>query len=72
MMKLRDLFSDDTAIDARVGELAVEGVALDSRAVNPGDVFFALAGIKTDGSRFIDQAIAAGAVATRRRPRAAG
>jgi UDP-N-acetylmuramoyl-L-alanyl-D-glutamate--2,6-diaminopimelate ligase len=63
MMKLRDLFSDETVIEPRTGELAVTGLAVDSRAVKPGDVFFALAGGKTDGSRFIDQAIAAGAVA---------
>ena len=30
------------------------GLAVDSRAVKPGDVFFALAGSKTDGARFID------------------
>ena len=63
MMKLRDLFSDDTVIDARGGRACGKGLAVDSRAVKPGDVFFALAGAKTDGSRFIDQALAAGAVA---------
>ena len=41
----------------------VTGLAVDSRAVKPGDLFFALAGTKTDGARFIDAAIAAGAVA---------
>jgi UDP-N-acetylmuramoyl-L-alanyl-D-glutamate--2,6-diaminopimelate ligase len=41
----------------------VRGLAVDSRAVKPGDLFFALAGSKTDGSRFIDAAIAAGASA---------
>ena len=39
------------------------GLAVDSRAVKPGDLFFALAGSKTDGARFVDAAIAAGAVA---------
>jgi UDP-N-acetylmuramoyl-L-alanyl-D-glutamate--2,6-diaminopimelate ligase len=63
MMKLRNLFSDDTVIDAHAGELAIKGLAVDSRVVKPGDVFFALAGAKTDGSRFIEQALAAGAVA---------
>jgi UDP-N-acetylmuramoyl-L-alanyl-D-glutamate--2,6-diaminopimelate ligase len=62
-MRLRDLFSDDAVVGLRAGEIAVAGLAVDSRAVKPGDVFFALAGAKTDGARFIDQAIASGAVA---------
>ena len=62
-MKLRDLFSDDAAIEPRAGAVEVRGLAVDSRAVKPGDLFFALAGSKTDGSRFIDAAIAAGASA---------
>jgi UDP-N-acetylmuramoyl-L-alanyl-D-glutamate--2,6-diaminopimelate ligase len=62
-MKLRDLLSADVVVDARQADILVGGVAADSRAVKPGDVFFALAGTRTDGARFIDQAIAAGAVA---------
>jgi UDP-N-acetylmuramyl pentapeptide synthase len=62
-MRLRDLFSDDAVMDAPAGEVAVAGLAVDSRAVKPGDLFFALAGAKTDGARFIGQAIASGAVA---------
>jgi UDP-N-acetylmuramoyl-L-alanyl-D-glutamate--2,6-diaminopimelate ligase len=62
-MKLRELFSDDAAIDAPAGDVVITGLAVDSRAVKPGDLFFALAGAKTDGSRFVTQAIAAGAVA---------
>ena len=62
-MRLRDLFSDDAVMEAQAGEVAVSGLAVDSRAVKPGDLFFALAGAKTDGARFIDQAIASGAVA---------
>jgi UDP-N-acetylmuramoyl-L-alanyl-D-glutamate--2,6-diaminopimelate ligase len=62
-MKLGELFSADAVVDAQHADVAVTGVAMDSRAVKPGDVFFALAGVKTDGARFIDQAIASGAVA---------
>jgi len=62
-MKLRDLFGDDATIDPRAAAVEVKGLALDSRVVKPGDLFFALAGTRTDGARFIDAAIAAGAVA---------
>jgi UDP-N-acetylmuramoyl-L-alanyl-D-glutamate--2,6-diaminopimelate ligase len=62
-MKLRDLFSDDVTIEPQAAGTSVTGIAVDSRAVKPGDLFFALAGSKTDGARFIDAAIAAGAVA---------
>jgi UDP-N-acetylmuramoyl-L-alanyl-D-glutamate--2,6-diaminopimelate ligase len=62
-MKLRDLFSDDATIEPQAEQAVVTGLAMDSRAVKPGDLFFALAGSKTDGARFIDAAIASGAVA---------
>jgi UDP-N-acetylmuramoyl-L-alanyl-D-glutamate--2,6-diaminopimelate ligase len=62
-MKLRDLFSDDAAIEPQAEAVDVKGLAVDSRAVKPGDLFFAIAGSKTDGSRFVDSAIQAGAVA---------
>ena len=62
-MRLRDLFSDDAAIEPQAEAIAVKGLAVDSRVVQPGDLFFALAGSRTDGSRFIDSAIASGAVA---------
>jgi UDP-N-acetylmuramoyl-L-alanyl-D-glutamate--2,6-diaminopimelate ligase len=62
-MKLRELFSDDAAIEPQAEAVDVKGLAVDSRTVKPGDLFFALAGSKTDGSRFVDAAIKAGAVA---------
>lgn len=62
-MKLRDLLGSDVKLDERVGAIDAGGLAVDSRAVKPGDLFFALAGAKTDGARFVDQAIASGAVA---------
>ena len=62
-MRLRDLFGPDATIDPQAEAVEVRGLAVDSRVVKPGDLFFALAGHKTDGSRFVDAAIAAGAVA---------
>jgi len=62
-MKLRDLFNPDAVMEPSARDLTVTGLAVDSRAVKPGDLFFALSGAKTDGSRFIAQALASGAVA---------
>ncbi|HSZ60182.1 MAG TPA: UDP-N-acetylmuramoyl-L-alanyl-D-glutamate--2,6-diaminopimelate ligase [Terriglobales bacterium] len=45
------------------GNPGVAGVEYDSRRVRPGTVFVAIKGETSDGNRFIDQAIAAGAVA---------
>jgi UDP-N-acetylmuramoyl-L-alanyl-D-glutamate--2,6-diaminopimelate ligase len=62
-MKLRELLDDDAASPAGAGDIAVSGLASDSRLVKPGEVFFALAGARTDGAKFVASAIAAGAVA---------
>src|ERR1035438_3711483 len=48
---------------SQTGNPAVTGVEYDSRRVRPGTVFVAMKGETSDGNRFIDQAIAAGAVA---------
>ena len=62
-MKLGELFGADARIDSQAKDLHIGGVAVDSRAVKAGDLFFALAGHKTDGARFTEAATAAGAVA---------
>ncbi|TAK00498.1 MAG: UDP-N-acetylmuramoyl-tripeptide--D-alanyl-D-alanine ligase [Chloroflexota bacterium] len=41
----------------------VRGAAVDSRLVRPGELFVALPGERTDGHRFLDAAVAAGAAA---------
>jgi len=43
------------------GELRVTGINADSRAIEPGDAFFALPGAKVHGNRFIADAVARGA-----------
>ena len=62
-MKLGELFGDDAHIDPQAQATVVDGLAVDSRLVKQGDLFFALSGQKTDGARFIGAAVAAGAVA---------
>ena len=44
-------------------EIEVRGLTYDSRRVEAGDLFVALAGLHTDGHRFIEQAIRRGAAA---------
>jgi UDP-N-acetylmuramoyl-L-alanyl-D-glutamate--2,6-diaminopimelate ligase len=48
---------------AQSGNPDVTGVEYDSRRVKPGSVFVAMRGEASDGNRFIDKAIQAGAVA---------
>jgi UDP-N-acetylmuramoyl-tripeptide--D-alanyl-D-alanine ligase len=45
------------------GDFVVSGVEIDSRDVQPGDLFFALKGEAMDGHRFVDAAFAKGAAA---------
>jgi UDP-N-acetylmuramoyl-L-alanyl-D-glutamate--2,6-diaminopimelate ligase len=54
---------DGVEILAQSGNPQVTGVEYDSRRVRPGNVFVAMRGESSDGNRFIDQAVAAGAVA---------
>lgn len=55
---------------AKAGRLEVAGVNADSRAVAPGEAFFALPGTRTHGDAFLGQAVKRGAtvVVTDRRP----
>jgi UDP-N-acetylmuramoyl-L-alanyl-D-glutamate--2,6-diaminopimelate ligase len=48
---------------AQNGNPGISGLDYDSRRIKPGDVFVAMQGESSDGNRFIDQAISAGAVA---------
>jgi UDP-N-acetylmuramoyl-L-alanyl-D-glutamate--2,6-diaminopimelate ligase len=54
---------DGAEVLAQSGDPGVSSVEYDSRQVKPGCVFVAMRGESSDGNRFIDQAIQAGAVA---------
>ncbi len=62
-MNLGDLLCDDARCAARFEARAIAGLSADSRAVKPGFLFVAVPGTKADGSAYIPQALAAGAVA---------
>ncbi|MGB6538000.1 MAG: UDP-N-acetylmuramoyl-L-alanyl-D-glutamate--2,6-diaminopimelate ligase [Xanthobacteraceae bacterium] len=62
-MELRQILPADAEIAAGRVDIEIGDVTADSRSVRPGDVFFAIAGGKTDGLRFVGSAVAAGAVA---------
>ena len=59
-LDIREVLGDGISASA---EIRVTGISADSRRVKPGDVFFALAGSKTDGRRFLAEAAGRGAVA---------
>lgn len=66
-MKLRDIARDATELASvmagPVGDLDVTGLTSDSRKVKPGMLFAALAGTRADGSTYIGDAAARGAIA---------
>lgn len=45
------------------GPWEAQGISIDSRTISPGDIYVAIAGERFDGHTFINQALAAGAVA---------
>ena len=64
-MKLQDLFAgiDVDASLSKHARLEVTHVASDSRTVEPGSLFVALAGKQSDGAQFVNEAVDRGAVA---------
>ncbi|MDF1736510.1 MAG: UDP-N-acetylmuramoyl-L-alanyl-D-glutamate--2,6-diaminopimelate ligase [Minwuia sp.] len=59
-MRLSDLMGSKAGSNAA---LEITGITADSRDVKPGFLFAALGGTQTDGSRFVADAVARGAVA---------
>ena len=63
-MKLRKLLAGVPLTEEEFdGGLEISSLSYDSRTLEPGALFVALPGSKTDGSRFIDQAMERGAAA---------
>ena len=61
--KLQDMFAAGDTLAVKGGlDRPISGLAMDSRRVVPGNLFFALPGLRTDGAAFIDEAINRGAV----------
>lgn len=60
---LHELLGREAEADRDIAGVAIEGLTADSRAVKPGDLFAAMPGVKVDGSAFIADAVARGAVA---------
>ena len=54
---------DGAEVLLQSGDAQISGVEYDSRQVKPGDCFVAMRGETTDGNRYIDAAVAKGAVA---------
>ncbi len=63
-MKLRDILAGLTLLDLHADpEQEITGIAYDSRQVQPGNLFVAVAGFEVDGHRFIPMAVEKGAAA---------
>src|SRR5438105_2111577 len=65
-MRLDELTAGLAAIkhgQAGGGEVQISGLAYDSRAVRPGQLFFCVPGFRSDGHEFAGQAVAQGAAA---------
>ena len=54
---------ETSAAAAEHGDSEILQIAYDSRQVNPGTLFVAIRGEKTDGNKFVADAVARGAVA---------
>lgn len=64
-MKLKVLLREAglrDAISSRVGEIEITGISSHSKSTKQGDLFVAVRGMHTDGSQYVEEAIARGAV----------
>ncbi|MDR3452964.1 MAG: UDP-N-acetylmuramoyl-L-alanyl-D-glutamate--2,6-diaminopimelate ligase [Rhodoferax sp.] len=62
-MKWNELIAEITAVGAEgTSDAPITGIEYDSRRVRPGSVFVAMKGGTTDGNRYVEKALAAGAL----------
>ncbi len=64
-LRLSDLLAGDIAVPSQYDPV-ITGITLDSRKVQPGDLFLALRGSRVDGCEFINAAMEKGAAAVLR------
>ncbi|MCX5800941.1 MAG: UDP-N-acetylmuramoyl-L-alanyl-D-glutamate--2,6-diaminopimelate ligase [Candidatus Eisenbacteria bacterium] len=63
-MKLQDLLSDlETKTVSGPDDVDVSHIAYDSRKVGPGAIFVCVSGLRSDGHKFVREAVSSGAVA---------
>ena len=62
-MTLGELLGREGTLPSSLASVPIAGLAADSREVKPGFLFAALPGVKTDGARFIQDALTRGASA---------
>ena len=63
-MRLKTLLSGVTLLGGAVDEdVEISGISYDTRTIQPGELFVALTGYKTDGHRFLREAVEKGAAA---------
>ena len=62
-MKLNQLLASVQITDRRVGDVEISGISYDTRTMTPGCLFVALPGYKTDGHKYMNEALERGAAA---------
>ncbi|MCL2377439.1 MAG: Mur ligase domain-containing protein, partial [Defluviitaleaceae bacterium] len=61
-MKLRDIFVD-TKFTEIAGNTEITGICIDSRKVQPGNLYVCIEGIQVDGHSYVAEAVGKGAAA---------
>ena len=62
-MRLLEVLQGILAKEFQGEDVEITGISYDSREVKPGDLFVCIKGFKSDGHRYLDKAVQAGAAA---------